>query len=220
MSIASEIALLWAAFAATHLGLSSVRVEPKLRARLGDGPFLGLYSLVALAIFVPLVWRYFAHRHAGVWLWTIPVGTPLRVALYALMTLALVLVAGALVKPSPAAVAPGKADATGVYRITRHPLVLGLALLFALHLVPNASSADVAFFAGFVAFALAGAWHQDVRKLRAQPAGFADFHARTVFLPFTGGGTLRGLREIPLYVFALGAALAAFARWWHPRGLW
>lgn len=220
MSIASEIALLWAAFTATHLGLASVRVEPRLRARLGDGPFLGLYSLVALAIFVPLMQHYFTNRHAGEWLWAIAVGTPLRVALYAAMTLALVLVAGSLLRPSPASVAPGKPEVAGVYRVTRHPMVLGLALLFALHLVPNASSTDVAFFGGFVAFALAGAWHQDARKLHAPPPGFAEFHASTAFLPFTRAGALRGLREIPLHAWAIGIALAAVARWFHPRGLW
>ena len=220
MSIASEIALLWAAFAATHLGLASVRVEPRLRAKLGDAAFLGLYSVVALAIFIPLATVYLRNRHAGEWLWAIEVGPPLRAALYVLMTVALVLSVGALVKPSPAAVAPGKADVAGVYRITRHPLVLGLALLFGLHLVPNASSADVAFFGGFVLFSVAGALHQDARKLHAPPPGFAAFHAATRFVPFTSAGALRGLREIPPLVWAAGIAVAALARWLHPRGLW
>ena len=44
---ALEIAALWAAFAATHMGLSSQRLRPKLVARLGLG-FQGVYSLVAL----------------------------------------------------------------------------------------------------------------------------------------------------------------------------
>jgi uncharacterized membrane protein len=220
LSIATKISLLWAAFSATHLGLASVRVEPRLRAKLGDAAFLGLYSVAALAIFIPLMWLYFANRHAGEWLWAIEVGPLLRGALYALMTLGLVLTVGALVKPSPAAVAPGKAEVAGVYRVTRHPLVLGLALLFALHLIPNASSADVAFFGGFVAFSLAGAWHQDARKLHAPPPGFAAFHADTAFLPFARAGALRGLREIPPLVWALGLAAAAAARWLHPRGLW
>lgn len=220
MSIASEIALLWAAFTATHLGLASVRVEPRLRAKLGDGPFLGLYSLVALAIFVPLMRLYFTHRHAGEWLWVLEVGPALRAALYLLMGFALVLVAGSLLKPGPAAVAPGAAEVAGVYRVTRHPMVLGLALLFALHLVPNASAADAAFFGGFVAFALAGAWHQDARKLRAATPAFADFHARTGFVPFARGGWMRGLREIPPMAWGLGIAFAALARWFHPRGFW
>jgi uncharacterized membrane protein len=220
MSIAAEIALLWGAFTATHLGLASVRVEPRLRAKLGDLAFLGLYSVVALAIFIPLVQLYLANRHGGALLWAIPVGVPLRILLYALMTLALVLVAGSLLKPSPAAVAPGKGDVTGVYRVTRHPLVLGLALLSALHLIPNASANDVAFFGGLVAFAVIGAWHQDARKLHAPPPGFSAFHASTRFFPFTSADALRGLREIPPLVWATGIALAAVARWLHPRGLW
>ncbi len=220
MSIATEIVLLWAAFTATHLGLASVRVEPRLRARLGDGAFLGLYSLAALAIFVPLMRLYFTNRHAGEWLWVMPVGTPLRALLYAGMTIGLVLTVGAFVKPSPASVAPGKAEVAGIYRVTRHPLVLGLALLWALHLIPNASSADVAFFAGFVAFSLAGAWHQDARKLHAPPPGFVAFHAATPFFPFTGAGALRGLREVPLLVWTLGIAAALALRWLHPRGIW
>jgi len=218
--IATEILLLWAAFTATHLGLASVRVEPRLRAKLGDGPFLGLYSLLALAIFIPLIWLYLPNRHAGPWLWSIQPGAPLRAVLYALMALGLVLTVGALVKPSPAAVAPGSAEVAGIYRVTRHPLVLGLALVWALHLIPNASAADVAFFGGFVAFSLAGAWHQDARKLHAPPPGFAAFHAATGFLPFTRAGALRGLREIPPLVWAIGLALALFARWLHPRGIW
>jgi uncharacterized membrane protein len=220
VSIAAEIALLWAAFTATHLGLASVRVEPRLRAKLGDGAFLALYSVVALAIFVPLVRLYLANRHAGAWLWTIEVGPVLRAALYAAMALGLVLAVGALIRPSPAAVAPGRAEVAGIYRVTRHPLVLGLALVWVLHLIPNASAADVAFFGGFAAFSLAGAWHQDARKRSAPPPGFAAFHAATPFLPFTRAGALRGLREIPPLVWALGLALAAFARWLHPRGLW
>ena len=85
MSVATQISLLWAAFTATHLGLASVRIEPRLRAKLGDGAFLGLYSVVALAIFIPLMRLYFANRHAGAWLWAIEVGAPLRAVLYAIV---------------------------------------------------------------------------------------------------------------------------------------
>ncbi|MDX1648653.1 MAG: NnrU family protein, partial [Myxococcota bacterium] len=80
------IVLLWIGFTATHLGLASRRVEPALERRLGRAAFLGLYSLVAFALFVPLVWIYFDHRHAGPWLWFVPVGPGLRIVLYAVMT--------------------------------------------------------------------------------------------------------------------------------------
>lgn len=215
MTEAAWIALLWIAFTATHLGLASVRVEPALRARLGRGAFLALYSLVAFAIFVPLVWVYFGHRHAGPWLWAVPVGPGLRVVLYTVMTFGVVLVAGALARPSPAAVVPGEAAPRGVYRITRHPLVMGLAVLFAAHLVPNGSAADVAFFGGFVVFSLLGAWHQDVRKLAEAGPGFRGFHAETSFLPFGRRGSLRGVREIPPAVVVAGVLASLGIRWLH-----
>lgn len=219
MSPTVSILLLWIAFTATHLGLASTRVEPKLRARLGDGGFLGLYSLVALVIFVPLMTIYFGNRHAGPWLWVIPVGPVLRALLYLGMTLGLVLVAGSLLRPSPASIVPGgTAEVRGVYRVTRHPLVLGLAIVWALHLIPNASTADVAFFGGFLAFSLAGAWHQDARKLASGDATFRAFHAATAFLPFGRG--FGGLTELPLLAIAIGVVASLFARWLHPGPLW
>jgi uncharacterized membrane protein len=214
MSPTVSIVLLWIAFTATHLGLASVRVEPRLRARLGGAGFVILYSVVALALFVPLVTIYFGNRHAGPWLWVVPVGPVLRVLLYLGMTLGVILAVGSLLRPSPASLVPNApAEARGVYRITRHPLVLGLALIWALHLVPNASTADVAFFGGFVLFSLAGAWHQDARKLHAGDAKFRDFHAATSFLPFGRG--VAGLADLPPLVVALGVLAALAIRWLH-----
>jgi len=211
--------LLWIAFTATHLGLASRRVEPKLRARLGDTGFLGLYSVVALALFVPLMTIYFGNRHAGPWLWVVTVGPVLRALLYLGMTLGLVLAVGSLLRPSPASLIPNApAEVRGVYRVTRHPLVLGLALIWALHLIPNASTADVAFFGGFLLFSLAGAWHQDARKLAAGDEKFRAFHAATSFLPFGRG--LGGLADLPPLVVALGVGAALGIRWLHPGALW
>jgi uncharacterized membrane protein len=215
MTPTTWIALLWVGFAATHVGLADVRVEPRLRRSLGDLGFLGLYSAVAFALFVPLVWIYFANRHAGAWLWHVPVGPELRVVLYAAMTLATILVVAALIRPSPAAVVPGEAKPSGVYRITRHPLNMGLAILMGLHLIPNGSSADVAFFGGFVAFAVLGSWHQDLRKLHAGDPGFRAFYEATSFWPFAGRDSLRGLRELPPAVVLGGVAAALAMRWLH-----
>jgi uncharacterized membrane protein len=214
MSSTAWIALLWAAFIATHLGLASVRVEPRLRAKLGDAAFVGLYSLVALAIFVPLVTVYFGNRHAGPWLWVVTVGPVLRALLYLGMTLGLVLAVGSLLRPSPASLVPyAPAEVRGVYRVTRHPLVLGLALIWALHLIPNASTADVAFFGGFLAFSLAGARHQDLRKLHAGDPKLREFIAATSFLPFGRG--FGGLADLPPLVIALGVVAALGIRWLH-----
>ncbi len=213
------IAALWLAFSVTHLGLASVRVEPRLRARLGDLGFLGLYSAVAALILVPLVWIYFGNRHTGGWLWLIPVTPALRAALYFAMGFALLLIASGLLVPSPASItAAGEVPLRGALRITRHPMVLGIALLSALHLIPNGAAADIAFFGGLAVFSVLGAWHQDQRKQAYAAPGFADFHAATSFWPLARGG-LRGIAEIPARVWLTSAAAFLGIRWLH-GSLW
>ena len=76
MSAALTIVLLWFAFAATHLALSSLRLRPRLVGVLGEGGFMGAYSLVALATFVPMVSIYFGNKHTGPMFWSVAV-TPL-----------------------------------------------------------------------------------------------------------------------------------------------
>ena len=216
MSPAATVALLWAGFAATHVGLSSVGVRRALAGRIGERPFQGLYSLVALGFFVPLVRMYFAHKHDGRWLWLVERGPALHATMYVGMGAAFVLLVASLVRQSPAGIVPGDPEPRGVYRITRHPLVMALALFGALHMIPNASAADMAFFGGFVAFGLVGAWHQDQRKLALGVPGFRRFYEGTPFLPFTGRETLRGLRELSPAVVVTGIAAAAAVRWFHP----
>src|SRR5499433_1585642 len=74
MSPGVTIGLLWLGFAGSHLVLSSLPVRQRLIARIGENAFRGLYSLVAFAYFIPLVWIYFRHKHAGSTLWTLPMG--------------------------------------------------------------------------------------------------------------------------------------------------
>ena len=216
MSPTSAIVLLWIGFAATHMGLSTAAVRRSLVARLGETGFLGLYSLVAFAFFVPLVWTYFTHKHAGMLLWSIPVGPALRWGIYAGMTVAFTLVFAGIVRPSPASITPGEATPRGALRLTRHPLVMGLGLFGLLHLIANGHAADVAFFSGFPLFAVIGCWHQERRKLVSGPPGFSAFLQATPFLPFTGSATLQGIRELGPLVLLGGLALTSILRWFHP----
>jgi uncharacterized membrane protein len=219
VSPAAQVALLWLAFSGTHLVLASRRIEPVLVARLGRQGYLGLYSLVALACFVPLCFVYFGHRHAGGWLWVLPVTGALRGLLYAGLLFAFVLIVASLLRPSPAAIVPGDVRPGGVYLLTRHPMMTGLALIGALHLVANAAASDLAFFGGLALFPLIGARHQDQRKLAAGDPAFRAFYEATPFLLFTGRETLRGFRELPPLAVAVGLGVGLAARWLH-GSLW
>lgn len=216
MTPAAQVASLWLAFAGTHLLLASRRVEPALVARLGRQGYLGLYSLIALATFVPLCWVYFTNRHAGEWLWVMPATGVLRVLLYAGLLFAFVLIAASLLRPSPAAIVPGDVRPGGVYLLTRHPMMTGFALIGALHLVTNAAASDVAFFGGLAVFPLIGARHQDQRKLATRGPDFRRFYDATPWLPFARpAGVLAALREQPIPI-AVGVALTVVVRWFHP----
>ena len=126
------------------------------------------------------------------------------------------LLASSFLQPSPAGMAPASLTPRGVTRITRHPLVMSFAVFGLVHLLPNGWAGDLAFFGGFIAFALLGAAHQDQRKIAAgTPAGYAEFVSATPFIPFTGGESLRGLRELSPIALVVGLGAALAVRFFH-----
>lgn len=213
--VTPTIVALWVLFLATHMSLSSQSLRPKLVEKIGPSGFLGVYSVIALAIFIPLAWIYFAHKHAGVYLWygsTIPWMRPL---VYVGMVLAFTLAIGGNINPSPASIAPGDGTIRGVLRITRHPLFMGVGLFGLLHLaVARIHGADLAFFGGLPIVALIGCAHQDRRKLATGGESFRRFYEETSFLPF-GRGDFRALFEPPL-ALGIGVVATLLLRYFHP----
>ena len=204
-------------FATSHMLLSSRAIRAPLAARLGDRGFLAAYSMVALAFFVPLVWYYLTHRHAGPLLWSAPASGGVEFALVLANVLGFVLAVAGVMTPSPASVGGAPVDEPrGVHRITRHAVFMGMGIWALAHAVSNGFASDVAFFGGIVLFVLVGSWHQDRRKLAAGDPRFERFHAATAFIPFTGRGALRGLMELPPLAAIIGVVIALVARYLHP----
>ena len=216
MSATAVILLLWLAFAVTHMGLSSARFRPLLVERVGEGPFLGLYSAVSLVLFVPLVWFYLGHKHDGPILWSSPITPSMRPLFLVAVGVAMSLSILGLLQPSPASIAPGQMEVRGVARITRHPLFMGFGLVGLLHMIPNGAASDLAFFGGLPLFAIVGCRHQDRRKLAAGLPGYRQYVDATPFLPFTAVGTLRGLREVGPLRLGIAIAGSVLIRWFHP----
>lgn len=215
MGVVAGMLALWVAFAASHMALSSLRLRPRLVERLGDRGFQAVYSVIALALFVPLMMLYFDNPHAGPQLWYLGGGPLVRGVMYALMAVALALVVGGATSPSPASFLPGKGEVKGLFRITRHPLLMGFALFGAAHLLSaRVNLGELVFFGGFVVFSGVGCWHQDQRKLATQGETFRSFYEQTPFIPFSGPGALRGLMEQPVAAL-LGALAAGIIRYFH-----
>jgi uncharacterized membrane protein len=216
MDAALLLAALWLAFAATHMGMSSLRLRPRLVAALGDRGFQGVYSLVALAIFVPLVGVYFAHKHQGPQLWYLGALPGMRHLMYAGMALAFALLVGGLTRPSPTGMIPAPADVRGVLRMTRHPVFMALGLYGAMHLlVTPVFATELAFFGGFPLFAWLGSRHQDARKRATATPELRSFQAATSLFP-DPRRIVAALRDDPLPLGA-GIALAVVVRVFHPR---
>ena len=210
------IAALVVLLASSHLVLSSRTVRARLVARLGEKRFLAAYSLVALVFFVPLFYHYFTHRHLGPQLWAVPESDAVELLLVLANAAGLVMLVAGLLDPGPGSfVGKPRDEPTGVYRITRHPVFMGVAVMGTAHALANPFATDVAFFGGIGLFAVVGCWHQDVRKL-ASDAMYTRFHAATAFVPLTRRGAMRGLRELSPLAVIVGIAVAVAARCLHP----
>ncbi len=220
MSAAFWIVFWWGAFAGSHIVLSSLAVRARFIAKVGDKAFLGLYSLIAFATLIPLVWVYLGNRHAGGLVWNlaaVPGVRPLGMLLAVLGTA--IIVAGVL-QPSPALAGMKQAGgARGLTRITRHPLFMGISLWALSHLLLNGFLTDVLFFGGLLAFSLAGAAHQDARKRVIEQGRLGQFFAESSFWPF--GAIIAGRnrviwRELPWVALAIGAGAAVGIYALHP----
>lgn len=127
------------------LGVHSVSiVAPGWRdaqvARLGEKPWKGLYTVLAIAGFVLLVIGYGQARQSPVVLYTPPVALR-HVALLLLLPVFVLLLAAYL---------PGR-----VKTAAKHPMLLATKLWATAHLLANGNLADVLLFGGFLAWAVA-----------------------------------------------------------------
>lgn len=217
MTDAAVIVVLLTLLASSHMLLSSRMVRSRLAGRLGETGFLVAYSIIALAFFVPLFYHYFTHRHLGPQLWVVPDSEAVGLLLGLANTTGLVMLAAGLQDPGPGSfmgkphVAP-----SGVYRITRHPVFMGVTVMALAHTIANGHATDVAFFGGLAVFSIVGCRHQELRKLTAGDSTYRRFYAATSFLPFTRRGAVRGVMELPPIAVIIGIVVALVARCLHP----
>ncbi|HEX7384785.1 MAG TPA: NnrU family protein [Burkholderiaceae bacterium] len=146
-------------------------------ARIGPGPWKGLYSLVSIAGFVALVWGYGMARAQPVPLWTPPPWTRHLAAL--LMIASFVLLAAAYVPRN------------GIRARLHHPMMLGVMVWALAHLAANGTLADVLLFGAFLAWAVAAlraARGRDRASGTVYPAGTAAGTATTVVVGIVAYG--------------------------------
>jgi len=221
MEVPIVVAILWAAFGGTHVGLAARRPRAALVARLGERGFTALYFGVAAAAFAALVAYYAAHRLEG------PPGLVLGASPLARWILMAVIAAGVALAGAGLAVYPSMPMALfdqrvreprGVERVTRHPFFVGTALVALAHALLATRLAGAVFMGGFAVLALAGARHQDRKLLARRGAAYGGYLAVTSTVPFAaiaGGRQRLVAAELPLGALAIGLAVAVVLRLGH-----
>lgn len=158
------------------LGVHSVRIvadgwRTQTLARVGEGFYKGVYSVLSLAGFALLIYGFGVARENPIMLWTPPMG--MRHAASLLTLLAFILLAAAYVPRN------------GIKARVHHPMVLGVKSWALAHLMANGSLAHVLLFGGFLAWGVVdfiSARRRDRAAGTQYPAGTASATAITVLV--------------------------------------
>src|SRR5262245_59666394 len=167
-----------AVFLITHF-VTSTPLRTALVKAVGEWPYRGLYSAVALAALGWMIWAYGQAPSTPIWM-----GVRWLPAL--LMPFAFVLIVCGYSR-NPTMVGADRLlksedPARGIIRITRHPLMWGIMLWSGAHVLARGDLKSVIFFGGFLLLAGLGTLLIDHRN--AANPDWSRFAAVTSNLPF------------------------------------
>jgi uncharacterized membrane protein len=194
----ANLALAATAFLLTHF-VTSTPLRGALVRSLGEKPYLGLYSLVALAIFGWLIWAYAVAPRVPHFAWP-----ALRWAPLVAMPVALIFLV----------------CAKGMTRITRHPVMWALMLWSGSHVLARPDVRSTLFFGSLFLLAATGTLLMDARKRKTLGDDWKRFAAVTSNVPFLA--ILQGRNRIewveigwarPAMALAIFLALLLSHRW-------
>jgi uncharacterized membrane protein len=213
-----------AVFVLIHLLISGTTVRDAITARIGQGPYMGLFSLSSIAV---LVWMGISFGHARTSAANDHLWSPPEAARYVQLVLqfaAMLLIVPGLTTPNPTSVRQegqlDRADVVkGMLRITRHPFLWGVAIWAIGHLLANGDAAALILFGSLLALALFGTSSIDAKRRRALGKKWDAFAAQTSNIPFVAiaqGRQALSLGEIGWWRIALAVLVWGGLAWAHP----
>jgi uncharacterized membrane protein len=200
-------------FLAIHFLISGTRLRDVITNAIGEGAYMGLFSLASLATIVWLCRSYNVAQAGGNDQVLYDLGNFRDLGIIVVLIAFLLGVPG-LMLPNPTAVRGDTATAVpakGVITITRHPFLWGVTIWSAFHLAANGDEASIILFGGFFVLALFGTLSIDAKRKRKMGSRWEAFAARTSNLPFAaalGGRTRIDWRG--MFDWRLALALALF----------
>lgn len=200
-------------FVGSHF-LMSHPLRRLMVARLGEKGFLGLYSLVSLTGFGWMMWEFArAPVRAAYWAPT----DAIWIVASILTLLAVILFAGsfrgnpALPNPDGDGIRTLAAKVpTGVFRVTRHPMMWGFALWGTSHMLVAPRMDSFLFNGSLVFLALAGSYGQDRKKEATMGDAWGKWERQTSFWP-----RLSQLGKIEPRTLLIGVVFWFAATWAH-----
>ena len=189
------------AWVAVHIGIAGTAVREAIVSRIGTGPFRGLFVVASFAL---LYWLGTSYGAAGPvrQLWIAP--RWLVVAGMWLLLPAVVLLVCSVSQPNPTSVRGGRAlerdePATGILRITRHPMLWAFALWAVVHAIALGTLSALVLTGAILLTALIGMPSLDAKNANRNPERWPRFAATTSIVPFVAiaqGRNRLVLREI------------------------
>ncbi len=182
-----QLILSSAFFLLIHLLVSGTRWRDAIVASIGEGPYMGLFSLASIGGIVWMAASYNAAlRGDNPLLWDL--GEGLRHAGGLVMLIAFLFVIPGLLAPNPTAVGQASMASrpdivTGMLRITRHPFLWGVAIWAGFHLAANGDVASALFFGTFLILAVLGTFSIDAKRQRRDQPEWRGFAAASSNIP-------------------------------------
>lgn len=205
------------AWIAWHVGVAGTPLRAQIVRRIGDGAFRGVFSAATIALLIWLVHAYNTATPIPLWR---PPGWLVALLVLAMLPAA-VLFVGSVTAPNPTAVGGehAPAQAQGIQRITRHPMLWSFAIWAAVHMIATGEGASLVFFGAFLITALAGMPSIDAKLARRSPQTWSALAAGTSIVPFAAivqGRSRIVWNEIGWWRPVLGLFLWALLLYLHP----
>lgn len=213
-------------FVGSHFAMSHPLRAPMV-ARLGDKGFQLVYAVVSLATLYLMV-QGFQRAPVTAPFW--PAGDVVWGLSTLIMLVASILFAGSLIGnpalPVPEAAAKKIAvkDPSGVFRITRHPMMWSFALWGISHILVAPRIDTFILCGAIIVLALVGSRMQDRKKFILMGDAWLHWQSHTSFVPFGRGFAFPGwialIGGVAFWIagqwahMPLGVGVAGLFRWW------
>jgi uncharacterized membrane protein len=212
-------------FLAIHLLVAGTPVRDMLTGAIGEGPYLGLFSLASLGVIVWLAMSYGAAHVSAENHFLFNLGRGVHDLAIPVVLIAFLIGVPGLLTPNPTSVGQSATAAKeetvrGILRVTRHPFLWSVAIWSAFHLGANGDVASVIFFGTFLALSVLGTFSIDAKRKRKMGDAWNAFAGRTSNIPFgaivSGRNSLR-LGEYLDWRFLTAVAIFAAVLFAHAR---